>query len=105
MLEILDGDFQVTPRGMTFKTNSYFDPFTSLHIRFLIPAGPDAGRGKTIECEGAVVECRGDHKRKIFYVSVAFLGLSSPECKLVDHLRSRFAGEWRGSVARTRAQG
>src|ERR1043166_2453729 len=32
-LNILDHNFQVAPRGMTFTTDSYFAPFTALSFR------------------------------------------------------------------------
>lgn len=87
-LHILDHTFRVSPRGMTFKTDSYFDPFTSLRIRLHMPPTIASPNGRTIECEGAVVECRGDHKRSIYYVTVAFLNLTSADQKHL-HLAHR----------------
>src|ERR1051325_9499155 len=80
-LNILDQGFQVSPRGMTFKTDSYFEAFTSLSIRLQLPPTLTQRSGSTIRCEGAVVECRGDHKRKIYYVTVAFLNLTEADQK------------------------
>lgn len=60
---------------MTFKTDNYFAPFTTLSIRLQIPPTFASLKGKTIHCEGVVVECRGSHGHRVFQVTVAFLNL------------------------------
>ncbi len=66
---------------MTFKTDSYFAPFTTLAIRLQIPPSFASLKGRTIQCEGAVVECRGSKERKMYQVTVAFLNLTASDQK------------------------
>lgn len=80
-LNVLDQDFRVSVRGMTFKTDSFFEPFTNLQVRLRIPPTMASPRGHTIECEGAVVECKGDHKRRLYCVTVTFLNLTAVDQK------------------------
>jgi|ERR1051325_2289586 hypothetical protein len=70
--------FGVSPRGMTFQTDRPFASFTHLSVQLEIPQTPAS---YTIRCEGVVVECRGSHTSKIYYVTVAFVDLSAADQK------------------------
>ncbi len=87
-LNLLDASIQICPQGMSFATDSEFAPFTELRIRLKLPPSLGSLGGHTIDCEGVVVECRGNHQRKIFQVTVAFLNLSEHDQKLLSLARS-----------------
>jgi len=83
-LNLLDQNFNVSPRGMTFTTDSHFAPFTDLSIRLKLPPSIGALNGRTIQCEGVVVECRGSRTQKIYHITVAFLNLSPSDQKFLS---------------------
>lgn len=65
----------VSARGMSFQTDTPFAPFTELKIRISVPALSPGGEATDIACDGVVVECRGSHQWKVYYVTVAFVNL------------------------------
>jgi hypothetical protein len=80
-LPILDHNFEVSARGMSFKTDSYFAPFTNLSVRLQLPPRLGQLRCRTIHCEGVVVECRGAVRQKMYWITVAFLNLDARDEK------------------------
>ncbi len=87
-LNLLEPNIQISPRGMTFATDSQFAPFTELRIRLKLPPSLGSLGDHTIHCEGVVVECRGNHRRKIYQVTVAFLNLTERDQKLLSLARN-----------------
>jgi|ERR1051326_27466 hypothetical protein len=87
-LNILDHNIQVSPRGIVFKTDSYFAPFTDLRVRLKLPPRLGVMNNQTIQCDGVVVECRGSHAKKIYFVTVAFVNLSESEQKILSTANS-----------------
>ncbi|MSR65411.1 MAG: hypothetical protein EXS18_06480 [Verrucomicrobiae bacterium] len=83
-LNILDQSIQVSPRGMIFKTDNHFAPFTDLRVRLKLPPRIGSMNTHTIQCDGVVVECRGSHSKMIYFVTVAFVNLSKSEQKVLS---------------------
>lgn len=83
-LNILDQSIQVTPRGMVFKTDDHFAPFSELRIRLIIPPRLGSTHNQTVQCDGVVVECRGSHAKKVYFVTVAFVNLPESDQKLLS---------------------
>lgn len=94
-INILHHSLDVSPNGITFSTDKPFAPFTELRVRLRFEHHTPPHSGRTIQCEGVVVECRGDYKRHIHFVTVVFLNLAEFDRKYLARthqslLRSRW---------------
>lgn len=63
---------QLSPRGITFCSDSYMAPFTEVRVRLQLTSRKSE---QSIRCDGVVVECQGNKLKKSFQVAVAFLNV------------------------------
>ncbi len=73
---VLDKVFDLSPKGITFLTDTYMNEWTEVGIELSLPA---SGTGKDqpidIDCRGVVVQCAKREKGKGFKVVLLFLDL------------------------------
>ena len=73
---VLDKVFDLTPKGITFLTDTFINEWTEVGVEMRLP-GPVTGRDQQIDigCRGVVVQCVRREQGKGFKVVLLFLDL------------------------------
>ena len=71
---ILDQVFHLSPKGLTFVTDSFLPEWTEVGVEMRLP-GTGARKDQLIGCRGVVVQCEKREQGKGFEVALLFLDL------------------------------
>jgi hypothetical protein len=71
---VLDNQFELGPKGITFATDTFLPEWTEVGVEVHMPKG-SVRRDHCIGCRGVVVRCAPRQHRKGFEVSLLFLDL------------------------------
>ena len=66
--------FQLSSRGLVFRSDRPVEPMTEMSVRFELPATPGA-KPRRIQCSGVVVDCQPAPKLSHHTVSLYFVDL------------------------------
>ena len=73
---VLDRAFNLTPKGMTFVTDTFMPEWMEVGVEMRLPVAGGARRDYTdIDCRGVVVQCERRAQGKGFEVVLMFLDL------------------------------
>jgi hypothetical protein len=73
---VLDKVFDLSPKGITFLTDTYMNEWTEVGVELSLPAtGASKDQPIDIDCRGVVVQCAKREKGKGFKVVLLFLDL------------------------------
>jgi hypothetical protein len=71
---VLDSDFHLNQKGVTFVTDTYLPEWTEVGVEMRLPH-KGARRDQSITCRGVVVQCTARGQGKGFEVALLFLDL------------------------------
>jgi len=73
---IHNGSFQLTPKGVTFKSTAALPAWTEVDMELRLPAEKSAASAKKIGCRGVVVQCKKQNKGGVYDVALLFCDVS-----------------------------